>query len=79
MLEIPWTNLERYGPPGSGIVSSDLLRSYCPTCGEPIRVKSRSSVGISMCDDCTGFGPQPAQRVSTEDVARISNNLPGEG
>lgn len=57
-------NTESYGPPGSAIDGSALVRAYCSRCGDPMRVskeswnnyKSGGAPFLSCCRNKPSYG-----------------------
>lgn len=44
----------RYGRPGEPIPGSRLVRGYCPTCNDPIRINPGQHPLLTECKDCRG-------------------------
>lgn len=67
-------NIKKYGSVGSKIPGSCLYRSYCDTCGEPIRVTEAYMDCFGNCSHCrSNEHPGYGSPHSTNDVDEDAN------
>ena len=50
-------------PPGTKIPGARLVRDYCRTCGQPIRVLPGKTYGHEECEECN-YHPPPGMHAN---------------